>query len=486
MVYSRQDVLPGVPPSSAPGTGPGALLYPMLAIPYLSRVRSLSMGDQTTVWFRNPDNYIKELVEVGVPRIVWDRGFLIKRSINPVKHAELYYPVGTEWRMMILGPQGTVELRPGYTMEKPFAVYSTWEYGQELTELEELCASDIGQDLNACTDTSVPVDERPIYNQPHIVVVTDIPSANTGPGRQMLRHIQELQEDYPECTLHVHGLYGFRPIFGMGYKSVDWEARTTAQKGKVMLPSGKEVKYEHTKVMHQWITLLGFKPVDLDEPRNRCMYNIKSALWAGEHYRENFSFKVQGAHNPQPDATSVVPATTVAHFSNQTLVQAGDKIHCDSCSLILSCKYYREGSVCSLPNSEPAKLVKVFGTRDSSQIIDGLNGLMQIGTRRLEQGLEAEEMEGELDPEVTKIVNQLFQQGVKLAKLVDPTLTKPGLQINLPGSHQTAIVAQNSGQLVAAIVAQFEAQGIKREEITPAMIEHVMIEQSNQSQVIDV
>jgi hypothetical protein len=65
----------------------------------------------TEVWFRNPDTYIRELVECGVFQIAWDRGYLVKRKVDPIKHAELYYGQAYPWRVLAIGPQGSAEYR---------------------------------------------------------------------------------------------------------------------------------------------------------------------------------------------------------------------------------------------------------------------------------------------------------------------------------------------------------------------------------------
>ena len=247
----------------------------------------------TEVWFRNPFNYIRELVEVGESHIVWDRGLLVKKRIDPVKHAELYFGKTFDYRVLLVGEQGTAELRPGDTLMKPSAVYPTWVYGEDAALLEEIAQSPPGEDAKACLDLSVPPDERPVWGQENRIVIVEFPPAHTGPGRRFLRYLKELQEEYPKSIIHVHGMYGWKSSFGMGLGAADVEPRAAAQKGKVHLPSGREVPYEHCQANAKWVTALGFKPVDLDTPRVRCMYNIKSALWAGQHYEELFQFPHQ-------------------------------------------------------------------------------------------------------------------------------------------------------------------------------------------------
>lgn len=443
----------------------------------------------TECWFRNPHNYIRELAEVGVGRIAWDRGLCVKRRIDPLKHAAAYFS-GKEWRVLLVGEQGTAE----YTQDSgttPVAVYPTWDAEQDQLELlEEMMQYPIGEDADACNDPDLSLDERPVAGQEHRVVVINLPVVNYTPGRALVRKLKELQEEYPECKLHLHGLYSWRVSFGMGFGATDVDPRTNAGKGKVTLPSGKEMIAEKTVAVPQWVTLLGMKPIDLTkEPRNRCIYNIKSAMWAGEHYMENIAFASRASHSqPAPDTTSPtakpIETKSKSPFSAPVVPQPNDKISCDACSLQNSCKYYRQGSVCSVPGSEPASLASHFKTRDADQIIDGLGTLLQMQARRLEQGLADEQLYGELDPEVTKMTNQLFANGSKLAKLVDPSrFAGPKVQVNVgQGGNVAAIQAATPNQVLGGIVRELEARGIPRDKITPDMVGNLLAEMGGAQQ----
>lgn len=430
----------------------------------------------TEVWYRNPHDYIRELVECGESRVIWDRGLLVKKRIEPVKHAELYFGQTFPWRIMLCGEQGTAE----YTRDsptRPVAVYPTWAYGEDAVLLEEIITRPVGEDPDICADGSIPVDERPVFMQQHRVIIIEPPAAGTGPGRKFLRYVKELQEDNPDCIIHVHGLYGWRAAFGLGFRAADVEPRTSAHKGKVILPSGKESKYEVVSGNPQWVVALGFKPVDLAVPRNRCMYNIKSAAWAAENYEKLFKFKTRGSDTPDhtssdrdhtpPEAEKPITTTAVA--------KAGDQFHCDTCSLFDGCKYARVGAVCSVPGAEPTALSRFFQTRDSDMIIDGLGVLMGTQTRRLERGLQEEEEWGELSPEVTKMLSQLFDQGTKLAKLVDPRLRGGGVHVNVGAGAAAAIQVSNPSQAIGAVVRELEQRGYTRDQITPELIQGVLV-----------
>jgi hypothetical protein len=426
----------------------------------------------TEVWFRNPDSYIRELVEAGEYKIAWDRGLLVKKRIDAHKHASLYFGMSFPWRLLLVGEQGTAELRADSSLTNPTAVYPTWSYGEDSALLEELLSQPVGQDKEACFDMSVTADERPVYGQEHRVVIINPPKATTGPGRAFLRYLKELQEDHPDAILHVHGLYGWRTAFGMGLGAADVEPRAAAQKGKVHLPSGSEERFEALTTKPKWASAMGFKPVDLAIPRNRCIFNIKSAVWAGEHYDELYNFSVRSTNKAvdtiTPDASYSPPEAGVPVRGKGGV---GDKQLCDTCSLQNDCKYQRDGAVCSVPGAEPIPLSRMFKSRDADTIIDGLGTLVAANAKRLEKGIRFEEIDGDLNPEVSKTMGQVFDQGVKLAKLLNPSLSGgPKVQVNV-GPGGTASVAEvNPRQLAAMAVKELEQRGIPREDITGEMI----------------
>lgn len=131
-----------------------------------------------------------------------------------------------------------------------------------------------------------------------------------------------------------------------------------------------------------------------------------------------------------------------------------------------------------MPDSEPAELAKYFNTRNSDSIIDGLGVLMATQTDRLKRGLEKENDSERLDPEVSKIIKNLFDSGVKLAKLVNPALAAAGApKFNLNqqfNNNGGTLIAASPNELASKIVAQLEARGIKRSQITPEMVQELM------------
>jgi hypothetical protein len=440
---------------------------------------------RTQVLFRNADNYVKELVEAEHRQVVWDRGYLTKKRIDPIRHAELYF-AGQPYRVMIVGneEQGAAEYVNGCDKDHPIGVYPVVSMmgSNPISTLEELASNPSGENEEACKDPDIPTDERPVLGQSHMIVVTDFADLNTGRGRTMVRTVRDVQMDFPDCVIHLHGLYSWHVLFGMGFQSVDYEARTTAQKGKVILPVGREMKYEHTVLVPQWITLLGFKPSELKDPKPRCVYNIKSCLWAADNFTEdlNRKFKRDSSTGPgdvdtdSPDA-DFRPVTTSRAYSPTLPVLPTDKVRCDSCSLADSCKQYREGSVCTLDRNNKT-LAQMFQTRDSDTVLTGLAGILGKQAERAERALEDEETFGEMSPEVTAMLSALFKNGVTYAKLIDPALRAgPKVNVNVAGgSVSVGSEKATPQQIMKDVFAAIEATGIRREEITPSMVRRMM------------
>jgi hypothetical protein len=448
-------------------------------------VTDTTAKSRTQVFFRNPDNYIKEVVEAEHRQVVWDRGYLFKKRIDPLRHAELYF-AGHPYRVLDIGneEQGAAEYVNGSTIDSPMAVYPVVSMMNDraISILEELAANPSGESEDACKDPNTPGRERPVFGQNHVIVVTDFPDMKTGRARQMVRTIRDIQMDYPECTIHIHGIYSWPTLFGMGFKSVDYEPRSSAQKGKIAIPPGREVKYEAATLLPHWVTILGFKPSELAIPRNRCIYNIKSCLWAANNFTESLAVKFRRDPNTSPldvdtDSSDAdfKPVVTKSAITGSLPILPTDKIACDSCSLTDSCKVYREGSVCTL-GRDTKSLSAHFQTRDSSVVIDGLAAILGKQAARAERAISDEEEFGEMSPDTTNMLSALFKNGVTYAKLIDPALRAgPKVNVNVAGGAVSVGSERATPQeIMKNVVAAIEATGITRAEITPSMVRGMM------------
>ena len=442
------------------------------------------------MWLRNPNNYIREAVEAGAFLFAWDRGQIVKSQVDVIKHAELYLGTTVEWRVLAIGIQGAAEYRTGTSWFSPTAVYPVWEYGEDLGVLVEMLESPVGEDSAACMDINVPGDERPVMGQEHRIVITNIPNLSTGAGRQFMSQLRALQEDYPEAILHLHGLYSYRFMFGMGFRSADVDPRTDAQKGHVMLPLGKKVSMEmaaDAKNIRD-VQMLGFKPVDLQDPKTRCIFNIKSAEWASKNFANAVNFRTRAGGG---EVDTITPENSFVMKTRSGPIapgkaQEGDKVTCNTCSLAGQCTYFREGSVCTLPNAAPRDLASQFGTRDTETIIDGLTSVTQLAARRMQRGVKAEEAIGDVDPEVTKLITQVFKMGTEMAKLLDPGLRGGAkVQVNVGNQGNVSVGSINPKQAIAQVMRELESQGYARDQITPELVTRFLGDAGSVQQAID-
>lgn len=431
----------------------------------------------TEAWYRDPHNYVRELIEAGVGNIAWYKGTLLKRRIDPVVWGDIFFGQETPYRMLVIADEGTAEVGHGYGMDNPIAVYPSWKYGDELQFLEDMMMHNVGDDEELCNDTTIQNEYRPVFGQEHRVVVHNMPSANTTAGRSLIVTLKRLQEDYPHCILHVNGMYSYKYTFGMGFGAADIEPRTKAWKGNVTLASGYDLPYEHVQKKAKWVTMVGMTPADLEIPSKRCVFNIKSAEWAAENfgllgnYANIRRIQEHDAFVPDVDYRR---KTVKMPMALSLKAKPGDKTLCNMCSLKLDCSQFRAGEVCSLTDSNTGDLVKFFKTRDSRNIIEGLNTLLAMQAKRLETAMSNEEELDVIDPQVTKMVNSLFAQGVQLAKLVDPAL-RGGVKVNVgivngTTGATTQISGSTPAELTGEVVRALELQGIPRDKITPELV----------------
>jgi hypothetical protein len=421
-------------------------------------------------WFRNPTFYIRELVEVGArgSRIVWDRGVLMKQRIDPQKYVNGYGGPTFDYRILLVGPQGSAEIRRESSMQAPTAVYPTFEYGrQKFDQLEQMLAQPAGEDPSWWKIEKDEPDARPVAGQEHRVVIIRSPHAGMAEGRGFLNDLSLLQQEYPEAIVHLHGTSSWRVAFGTGLAAADVECRLVAAKGRVTLPNGREVYTEDFEKWDLWMRAIGYRPADVKQPRDRCIFNIKSALWASDNFERDVYFKTRRGQRMDlfPDQ-KITETRRKSHPDGPTV--SGDKVLCDACSLAPICKLYRDGGVCAIPGTDVSQLIGIFKSRDASRIVDGLGVLMAANVERLEVGLEQETSDGELDPQVSRIIEATFDHGVKLAKLLNPML---GVKIsaNLAGSVANVTGGSMAG-LASGVVAELEAAGIPREQITSEMV----------------
>lgn len=113
----------------------------------------------------------------------------------------------------------------------------------------------------------------------------------------------------------------------------------------------------------------------------------------------------------------------------------------------------------------------MFENPNADGVIDALGKVLAVQIERVNEALDKEDA-GKPKAETTRMLNAVFANGVRFAKLVAPARFSPGnkVQIMAPGA-QIAIPPQ---RVVAEIVEEFVKLGVAPGEITGDMIEMMM------------
>ncbi|MBT8212450.1 MAG: hypothetical protein KJN71_04800 [Acidimicrobiia bacterium] len=446
----------------------------------------------TDLWFRNPRNYIRQLKECGVSSFSWDRWVLRQYEIDPGRFGDLWMK-GRPWRALLVGDQGSDYI--DHENPEPVHRLPTWKWG-----------------VHRPRDLIDWIEKNPDPSAPHMVVVTGVPSVlHHKKARRLLFDLAELQRDNPDCKVHIHAMYSYRFLFGLGFRSVDYDGRQQAAQDRVILPNGKYITKASEADLDRedyrmWINLIGER--DFTDAGERCTFNVLSAQWAAKFWEVDINFRVTPPELEELGdldewlGQTVPPLRGKSHAGGGKK-DAGDMIVCDGCSLQLSCKLYREGSVCNVPQSDGSKLAKFFGSKDSDVIVDGLVGILELQEKRATRALSLEETRiqmneerqrqldaGEIereelpeffdgpmmDPETTKIVGELARTGLSIARLRKPTaplVVNQNTQIG-PGMANAQLSEQAS---TAQVVSMLESKGWELTEGQPNSITEELIEQ---------
>jgi hypothetical protein len=457
----------------------------------------------TDIWFRNPDRAMSVLAQEGVSRITWTRQHLGRLRMDGIAYVRQFYlhtPVRP--RILLIGIQGTSEYHLLGKLDKPVAVYPTWSGKHDsVDELLDMIEHPWGEDPRRCTDPSTPSALRPVIDQKHRVILHNCPSAQSGPGRQFWLLMDRIQRDHPEVELFVNGSKSFSVMFGLKFLAVDEGISDAGDNNRIFrLPNGVAISLEKpdgiSKLMQfqDWVKLMGFEPHEIvSDSWKRYAFRIRSARWASKHWASNFRWHLKH-RNLAPDEIDASEADydpadqthSIVLRRKQFTLREADKILCDRCRIQAGCRFYRAESICGMgPKESPVgDLEKYFESRNAGRIVDGLAHLVRMQANRLERAIEDEEGKDELDPEVTKMMKQVFDSGTKLAKLVNPQLAGPGTQVNVNvGANSTEVIAGSSPrEMMSVIVDHLERGGIPRDQITPNMVAGVLQGMANQSQ----
>lgn len=447
----------------------------------------------TELWFRNPMSVMSVAVEESVSRLTFTRMNVHRQRIDPIMYTRQFYlSTALRPKIMVIGIQGAAEYNLMDRYETPRAVYPVWSGQKDHTDLlYELIENPAGESEKTCNDQSVTSGLRPVLGQKHRIIIHNMPSVATGTGKDLYNLVSNIQQLYPKVELFVNGTNSYQILFGLGFKSCDIGlADIGDSNNQIFLPNGVKLQRDNIRglvLWEDWLKTMGFSIEDVVKgglvgSQNRTRLRIRASKWASAYWQDNYRFHKENK-NVAPDIDvadkDYVPpqARTVVLRRNKFTRRDAELLLCDRCRVAPGCKAFRTGSICGLKESKVGDLEKFFQSRNAGRIIDGLATLTQLQARRLENSMEKEAEEGEVDPDVTRQLNSLFSNGVKLAQLVDPELKGgPKVQVNVGvnGGNAQIVASTNPKEIMSGIVWALEQQGIARENITPAMIEGVL------------
>lgn len=440
----------------------------------------------TELWFRNPRPYARQLKNVVTsPKVMWDIAYLLHWDINPFMYMNLEFGF-TDWRYMV-----------AYPIERYVSLFN--KNGEESSRFPMWDAEDDEPELLIEYLEGAPDGGK--------VAITGLDFRYY---HEKAFEVSQLAKSYPDVNMHLFNSYSFRGLFGMNFKSGDYQPRDNASRGGITLPSGKKVEAERISDAKLWIESLGFTVEQLKSRDERIKFNIVSASWAAEHFNKLPSFKKNVRYIPISSSVGKeVLSTATPLIKTGISVQDADKKACDFCSLWNQCRYYREGSVCTVPGSDYIKIAEALGTRDSLAIANGISELLKLNVERIQDAREVEKARSDkllagteeseeeevrpgrvkikptspVDPELTKLIDSTIKHSVSLANLYKkPDGDNNGKVVVVVGSSDTGSPVNLTAspavtrELASRAVAELEASGISREDISEAHIEHWLAE----------
>lgn len=442
----------------------------------------------TDLWLRQPRTYMQEALDEGFTQFTWHVAAALDAKVDVLSWLRSACIGYGNVRVMLVDHTGASEYSIYDRYDKPAAVYPTWAADEPFEQLIWLVENPVGESTEFCFDNGIQPDMRPVWGQKHRVVLHRLGGPSLERNGLILR-IRELQLLHPECELFISSPFEYNTLFGMNFKAVDVMPGNVTASGAIFetiyLPTGKQLKMHlaFDRRYADWFSLIGWRQDMLTDRRQFLRYNLRALQWAAKNFDKAVPFVSAG--DGRAGGRTIFKPSEMRHVSDTDFIlpvgrrimmrNLGldatelDKFACDTCMLHNACTLYRQGYVCAVKGTEGMALADKFGTRNAQAIVNGLDLLLKKQVERVENSIAEEETSGERNPDLTKDINAVMSNGVKLAKLLDPSLAGgPKVQVNVGvhGNASVAVAAADPKQLVASVVAELEAAGINRDEIT--------------------
>lgn len=472
---------------------------------------------QTQCWLLDPGPFIDIAFEMGFRRFVFRSQYTGKIGQDFRKWIDVYAR-GREWEVIwVPYPSDFAVL---YTSKLGWSQHAAaWPIWRPKTTrfevFERLWENPMepGTALGVFgTRSAAEAVIATVEGQEHRVIVAGMPQ-DEGAWAQIAQTLQIHQAGQPDATIHVHGQKSLGRTIGVAIKSFDHPVRLGWDDGwpRVLMPNGMvwaTIK-EPGEIRRLWLSVIGVRHRDLtilnakDLSRKVYETNLASIRWALMNWARAWDFRRATFEDDiETEDLDWDPVRLPIRLrKTKTERENLDRWLCDSCSLQNKCPYSREGSVCIVPDSEPADIAALFGTRNSASIITGLGALLQAQGRRMQRAMREEDelaaavASGEFDEEdddgkkrvakkkvvlskeLTALQNSMFRNAVVLAKIVDPNMAKQlGTKVNVQMVNVGMGNDLTPQALMESVAGILSERGVNIEDATEAMIAEVVAE----------
>ena len=458
---------------------------------YYAEMVKMHPGRRYDLYWEDPFKYSEHLKEMGEYNVLFTFYKLKKYRIDAREFMRQHFH-GFPWKAYIFHPDCTILI--DYTCEprETKGSWPSWYFRQY--DLEEL-----GDYIQTPWNARIPDElaewwDIPHVDQPHRVFCWDVLVGKDEIDRHRRRRLSKIQRLYPEVELFIKpAVISYSLLFGSGFAAacVDPYRHRWDSRGAFYAPNGRVVHLERVEEFSKEIEYLGFDPHEVRYDQDiGLLYFIASLRYAAHHWHDstgpctNKSGRQSKPDFWNPDMYAEMPSYSNTYF-NQDKIKDTDKILCDSCSLWRKCPTYRSGEVCGVNGTDGKRLSELALSRNADDVVEMLASIVSKQAERVEKKINNEQFtEGGFDKDIDKMLNNVFKNGTSLAKLRNPNLGRPLIQINanITPEQQKAkeIAAADPRALAMGVIEEIEATGVKREDITEEMIEkHI---QSNYGQ----
>jgi hypothetical protein len=318
------------------------------------------------------------------------------------------------------------------------------------------------------------------------------------PKGEKLKSFLEIKHEYPEVEFIAFGSFTFKFYFQSGMDGSCIRVRTNTTNPNYIndyfksTPDGTIMQYSALRKALRIAAQYRCDQVKFQEGKRLKMSHVRVVMMvlATPQYQE----QIRGVELEQEyDAVKYLPdeffpedvdrptELLPREIPKLSAVLPGDKILCVSCSLKYRCPLYEPGSVCTVPDSDGKALADFFNSRNSDDVLKGLQAVLTKQAQRVEGAVEAEEKaqkdarkNGEhvlYSDQVTKMLDGLQKNADKYLRLVDPRFTKPVVQINNNSLPQGPVPREIDP---AAAREELVGLGIPRDSITAELIERYL------------